>query len=100
MFHGPDGPGVRIAGAFDIASSSDVQDVLLGLLDGDNATVTVDLAAVHFMDSTGLRVLNIARKRADELGGVLILRHVATEVRRVIEILGLAPFFKIVDDQH
>lgn len=95
---GPDGPVVRIAGAFDVASSNSVQDVLTGLLSAAVPSLTVDLRSVHFMDSTGLRALNVARKRSDELGGTITLRHVVHEVRRVIEMLGMAPFFKIVED--
>ena len=94
---GPDGPVVRIAGAFDVASSSRVQDVLVGLLSSSSPCLTVDLSSVHFMDSTGLRALNVARKRSDEHGGWVRLLHVVPEVRRVIEILGMAPYFKIDD---
>ena len=88
---------VRIAGAFDVASSSQVQDVLMGLVSDTAPSLTIDLASVHFMDSTGLRALNLTRKRTDELGGYVRLLHVVPEVRRVIEMLGMAPFFKIDD---
>ena len=95
---GPDGPVVRIAGAFDVASSRAIERVLLESLTTDGQSLTVDLDSVHFMDSTGLRALSVARKRADELGGHVRLEHVAHEVRRVIEMMGMAPYFKIVDD--
>lgn len=95
---GPDGPVVRIAGAFDVASSREVEQVLLQQVDRGSEWLTVDLASVHFMDSTGLRALNVARKHAEELGGRVRLLHVLHEVRRVIDMLGMAPFFKIVDD--
>ena len=96
---GPDGPVVRIAGAFDVSSSREVERVLLDVLDGGGAgSLTIDLQTVHFMDSTGLRALSVARKRAEELGGHIRLLHVVHEVRRVIDMLGMAPYFKIVDD--
>ena len=95
---GPDGPVVRIAGAFDVASSGAVQQVLVDLVTAETPSITVDLGSVHFMDSTGLRALNITRKRSDEHGGHVTLLRAVPEVRRVIEMLGMAPYFKIVDD--
>ena len=96
---GPDGPVVRIAGAFDVGSSRAVEQVLLqALADGGNGSLTIDLQSVHFMDSTGLRALSVARKRAEELGGHIELVHVVHEVRRVIHMLGMAPYFTIADD--
>ena len=95
---GPDGPVVRIAGAFDVASSRAIERVLLDSLTTDGQSLTVDLESVHFMDSTGLRALNVARKHAEELGSQVRLVHVVHEVRRVIDMLGMAPYYKIVDD--
>lgn len=95
---GPDGPVVRIAGAFDVASSRAIERVLLDSLTTDGQSLTVDLESVHFMDSTGLRALSVARKRADDLGGNVRLLHVAHEVLRVVEMMGMTPYFKIVDD--
>jgi anti-sigma B factor antagonist len=96
--HGPHGPVVRISGAFDVASSRGVHDVLAGLLDDGHPSLTLDLGSVHFMDSTGMRTLNVARKRTDAAGGGITLRHTGREVRRVIELLGMTSYFTFVDD--
>ena len=44
---------VRLAGELDISTSPDLQDALAELT-GSPRRVTVDLAALEFMDSTGL----------------------------------------------
>jgi stage II sporulation protein AA (anti-sigma F factor antagonist) len=53
----------------------------------------VDLADVSFMDSSGLRVLVVARNALDERGGEMVIADVSDQLRRLFEISGLTSAF-------
>ena len=57
--------------------------------------VTLDLAALTFMDSSGLNVLNRVRVAADDHGIKLTLRDVREQVRRVLEVTNMTELFTI-----
>jgi anti-anti-sigma factor len=57
--------------------------------------IVLDLDDVGFIDSSGLRTLLAATRRADARGTVVRLRNVGTTVRRMLEITGTADRFEI-----
>jgi anti-sigma B factor antagonist len=57
--------------------------------------LTIDLAGVEFVDSSGLRALLWANRRATEAGGDVVLRSPTPQLRRVLEITGTASLFII-----
>ncbi len=59
--------------------------------------VTVDVAGVSFMDSSGLRVLIDAATRAREGGGDLSIAHPTSGITRLVEISGLAGQLRLDD---
>ncbi len=67
--------------------------------DGTPPGVTLDLANVTFIDSSGLRSLLAANREALERGGVLRLRHPSAGVRRLLQITGTDEHFTIEDDR-
>jgi anti-anti-sigma factor len=71
--------------------------VLVEALDGAMPAadrLTVDLCAVEFMDSTGLRALLEARRRAEEGGGALVLRvRDGGPVARLLDLAGVRDLF-------
>ena len=85
---------VRLAGELDISTSPDLQDALAELT-GSPRRVTVDLAALEFMDSTGLAALLGAHKRLTEHGGTLELRSPSKMVIGLVQITGLDDVFEI-----
>ena len=62
-----------------------------------SGVVTVDVAGVSFMDSSGLRVLIEAATRAREGGGDLIICNATPGIARLIEISGLAGQLRLDD---
>lgn len=54
------------------------------------ADVTLDLAAVTFVDSSGLRAIVRTHRRLTDGGGTLALREPSDPVRRLLDITGLA----------
>ena len=57
--------------------------------------IVLDLDDVDFIDSSGLRTLLTATRRASERGTVVRLRNVGTTVRRMLQITGTANQFEI-----
>ena len=59
--------------------------------------VTVDVAGVSFMDSSGLRVLLEAATRAAEASGDLVIVHSTPGIARLVEISGLGGQLRLDD---
>jgi anti-sigma B factor antagonist len=57
--------------------------------------VVIDLVDVFFIDSSGLRSLLGASRRARERGATVVLRGVGSEVFRLLEITGTTEHFSI-----
>ncbi|WP_338674759.1 STAS domain-containing protein [Streptomyces sp. SCSIO 30461] len=58
--------------------------------------LTLDLSDVTFMDSTSLNMLLRLRRRAEAEGGVLELRGLREQARRVLEITGTQTLFHVL----
>lgn len=85
---------LHVAGELDAHSAPELSAKLATLLgEGD---VHLDLSAVEFMDSSGLRVVVDAHQRANAGGTKLIVHEPSKSVRRIIEISGLAEHLNLV----
>jgi anti-sigma B factor antagonist len=87
---------ITLGGELDLANTSDVDRELELLLEGGARHVIVDLLDVPFLESTALGVLLRRSRELRENGGDLTLVTDDARVRRVIEIAGLAGYFRIV----
>jgi anti-anti-sigma factor len=79
---------LSLEGELDLANASALEERLSELEDSGSTQLTVDLAGLDFIDSTGLRVLLQASARAQERGHELILRPAPATVQRVFEVTG------------
>ncbi len=87
-------PTLRIEGEIDVATAPQLRTALTALVDGGARRINLDLAAVRFVDSSGLGVLvGTLRKLEDTNGGRLRVENVQDGVRKVFEITGLGPMF-------
>lgn len=59
--------------------------------------VRLDLSAVDFVDSSGLRVLIDAHQRLDDAGGSIRLVSPSQAVRRLLEVSGVDGYLAIDD---
>lgn len=64
----------------------------------DAGALLIDLEEVQFIDSTGLRSLLGATKRANAAGQKLLVRHAGDQARRLFEIAGVTEQFSFEDD--
>lgn len=88
---------VTVIGELDLTTGGTLEERLRELRDADAELVIVDLREVEFMDSTGLSVLVRAHQRAQEAGHRLALVNGGSQVRRLLDITGIADRLTVVD---
>ena len=70
-------------------------EAALQALDPMPAELVIDLSAVDYVSSAGLRVLLGAKKRMDAAGGTFAVARPCDDVREVFDITGLADVLEI-----
>ena len=78
---------IAVSGEVDLESSAILNDALNAVR--DCSEVHLDLTNVEYMDSTGLRVVLVARDQFAEGGGLLDVVAASSIVTRLIEITGI-----------
>jgi anti-sigma B factor antagonist len=74
---------IELAGELDLAGARTLERELDGI---GAATLVVDLRGLEFMDSSGLRAIALAARRADHAGRRFALIPGAAQVMRVFDI--------------
>ena len=96
---------VLVVGGFVVPPSSDVMPTSVVTVAGEDKAealaaiaadqVTLDMAGVEFVDSSGLRVLIEAHQEAERAGGSLTLTHPSATVTRLLEISGVDSYLNV-----
>ena len=84
-----------VHGDIDIAGGPILETAIL--LHEREHSIVIDLGDVLFIDSSGLRSLLGASRRARTRGSEVLLRAVGPEVRRILDITGTADEFTFED---
>ncbi|MBV9309186.1 MAG: STAS domain-containing protein [Solirubrobacterales bacterium] len=88
---------LSLAGELDLISAPRLESELMAVETPDPGDLLIDLQGVQFIDSTGLRVLLGATRRAAGTGHKLLVRHVHGQARRLFEIAGVLEQFSFED---
>ena len=86
---------IQVAGEVDLATSPQLQAVLVDLVDRGFHQLIVDLEQVSFLDCAGIGMLVDARRRVQEHGGSLKLVRPRPSVQRVLALTGMTTLFPI-----
>ncbi len=86
---------LSVSGEIDLAVAGRFGQELETLVGNSGGTGVVDLSAVGFIDSSGVRELLKARSAALSAGGELLLLNPSTACRRVLEISGVIGEFSV-----
>ena len=86
---------VAPVGRVDTTTSIDLEKRLVRHLDLGERRVVVDMGAIEYISSAGLRVLLLVAKRLRTAGGDLVLCALGPAVRQVFELAGFLPIFRI-----
>ena len=90
-----DGPVVRVAGEIDAATAPRFREAVQRALDGRSRHLIVDVADLHFVDSTALGVLVSAVKAMAARHGHVTILGPTRPILRVLEMTGLAERVRI-----
>jgi anti-anti-sigma factor len=80
---------VAVSGELDLSTFGQLSRTLADVVDLHPRALTIDLAGLEFIDSTGLTLLVRTRTHLAEEGGTFWLSSPTPSVRRVLEIVGL-----------
>jgi len=89
-----DGDGlITVAGEIDMAGGPTLEAVIMR--QETEQPLTLDISGVSFIDSSGLRSLLEASRRAQGRGTVVRLQGVGPEVARLLDITGTTDQFEV-----
>jgi anti-sigma B factor antagonist len=88
---------VSLSGDLDLSTAKRAEEAIEDAEKAGRPLVVIDLRRLSFMDSTGLRVLVSADKRAKRLNRRTVIIQGPAAVRRVFEITRLNERLEIVD---
>jgi anti-sigma B factor antagonist len=88
-------PVLAVTGEVDLSSAGRFAQELASLIADEGGTARVDLSAVTFIDSSGVRELLAANRKAEASGTQLLLANPSAACRRVLEISGVWSEFVI-----
>lgn len=82
-------------GRLDGTNAAAVEKELLALMADNGYAVRIDLAALDYVSSAGLRVLLVGAKTAKAKGGKLVLASPQPSILEVLKISGFDKIFEI-----
>jgi anti-sigma B factor antagonist len=93
----PDAVVIAPTGRVD-ALSAPALDAQLAALSRPGQTLVVNLEAVSYVSSSGLRVLLLAHRRQSAAGGRLLLSNVPPQVGRILRMAGFDRILSICEE--
>jgi anti-anti-sigma factor len=88
---------IKLIGNLDITGVGAIETKFYGFCAGECPRVLVDLSAVEFLASIGIRLLTLNAKSVASRGGRMVLFRPAPDVRSVLEITGIPAIIPIYD---
>jgi anti-sigma B factor antagonist len=90
---------VAVSGPVDLYAAPELKALLAVQLADHRGRLVLDLTATTFVDSTGLAVLVAGHRRAERLGGRLVVVFDDAEIGRLLEITGLDTIIATASDR-
>ncbi|SBT07946.1 Anti-sigma factor antagonist [Candidatus Accumulibacter aalborgensis] len=88
---------VAVAGEIDGSSAPSLQSKILPLLQEDGSVMILDLGAVTYLSSAGLRTLLLLYRQAAAHNGRVALAGLPESIRDTMEITGFLKFFTVAN---
>lgn len=89
---------MKISGRIDSATAPELEEKLTTLTDEGEFNIALNMAAVDFISSAGLRVLIDTQKRCKRLNrGEIVLVEVPEPIYETFDLAGFLPLFQIFD---
>ena len=91
---------IEILGRMDSISSKEIEAKLDDAIENNNKKILIDLGAVDYISSVGLRVLLAALKKQKEIDGSIKLASLQPFVRDIFKMTGFDRIFSISSNQE
>lgn len=89
---------VKLSGRLDSSAAPAAEERLSAALSGDAPRMAIDMSALRYISSAGLRVLLVLAKKAQQQQGKIALGGLAANVREVFAATGFDTIFTIAPD--
>ena len=90
---------IEVQGRVDSSNAGELGEVLAGVIDDGQHQLVLDLGAVDYMSSAGLREMVAALKKLRNRDGDMRIAQVTERVYDVLELSGLNTIFQIFENQ-
>ncbi|MCA9740654.1 MAG: STAS domain-containing protein [Deferribacteres bacterium] len=87
---------LSLQGRLDTNTSSSLETTLVDLVEKSQKKLLLDLSALEFISSSGLRVLLMIAKRVKGMDGKMVLTSLKSNVQNVFEMAGFTMLFTIL----
>jgi anti-anti-sigma factor len=91
------GAVLNITGKIDTLTSPELQEAVMSEIANKPQKLVLDLSAVNYISSAGLRVLLIAQKSLKPTGGNVILVGANDSLKEIFNISGFTALFTFAD---
>jgi anti-anti-sigma factor len=91
---------ITIDDHLDTSTATLFETRLLGMIDAGARRILLDCAALHYVNSAGLKVLLLATKKLEPVHGELILCSLSQNVLMIFEMIGFTRIMKIAPDRE
>jgi anti-sigma B factor antagonist len=89
---------VALEGEIDLSTAPEAEQRIQAAEETSPSRLVIDLREVTFMDSSGLRVLLTAHRRAEEAGRGFALVKGGGTVNRLLDVTGLTDRLELLDE--
>ena len=86
---------IKLGGKLDIIGTGEIETKFTGYCAGDEIRVIVDLSAVDFLASIGIRLLLLTAKSVAKRGGKMVIINPIPDVQSVLEVTGIPAIIPI-----
>jgi len=80
---------LKLIGKMDIVGTGEIETKFAGYCAGENSRVVVDLSAVDFLASIGIRLLVLNAKSIAKRGRRMVIINPIPEVENILEVTGI-----------
>lgn len=93
-------PVVVLSGDVDDYTCKKLSDTITGLMAAGDSNFVIGMANVRYIDSSGLGTLIGGLRRASERNGGLAISSASRQIRKVLDITGLARVLTVFEDEQ
>jgi anti-anti-sigma factor len=88
---------IQPRGELDLATRDELHEALMAALEGGAQTIVLDLSELKFIDSSGIKVINLGIRRASDRQRAFFLRRGPDHIQRIFDVTGITDRLPFID---